>query len=311
VQSNDTNPKADRSNGAVTLRATTDPDGSTGLASGGVESDSGTIGHAKAMATSRHESSGPAIATADAVTEGISFGDVLHIGATEASASATAPIDGKVRLSSHLAVSDVRVVGQEVGFTDKGLTLAGTSTPLPDASPLTDALAKQNVTVRYLESEKTADGIISAGIEVTVSHDVPTLPQPVQVNYVFGRVSATAQAGGATGPGTTSGSTGGTGGSTSTGGANAGTVTPSSSGGATSGGVSTQPSTTGTSSPAGDGQAPVTAPPIGQPQQAASTGSALGYDPAMFYLVLVLGGVLLVGGAQLVRLFGVRVLWSD
>ncbi|MCU1692667.1 MAG: hypothetical protein JWM64_1758, partial [Frankiales bacterium] len=61
------------------------------------------------------------------------------------------------------------------------------------------------------------------------------------------------------------------------------------------------------------GPAPATAEEVGPPGEVVQAGAAreaLTLDPAVFYLALVLGGVLLLGGTQLIRFFGVKVVWS-
>src|SRR5439155_15890184 len=70
-----------------------------------------------------------------------------------------------------------------------GLVLSGSTTPV-SASPLQSVLDGAGIAVRVVRAEKTDDGIVSAGLVVTRSQDLPAAISPATVTYVFGRAAA-------------------------------------------------------------------------------------------------------------------------
>jgi hypothetical protein len=76
-----------------------------------------------------------------------------------------------------------------VALTPAGLVVAGTTTPV-SASPLQPVLDGAGVSVRPLATETTPDGVVSAGLVVTRTQELPTAISPVTVTYTFGRALA-------------------------------------------------------------------------------------------------------------------------
>ena len=76
-----------------------------------------------------------------------------------------------------------------VALTTEGLVVAGTTTPV-SASPLQPVLDGAGISVRSLAVENTPDGVVSAGLVVTRSQELPTAISPVTITYTFGRALA-------------------------------------------------------------------------------------------------------------------------
>jgi hypothetical protein len=306
VRTDSATPKAEKSFGTYLLRSSTDASSTVASAAGKAGADAGAVGVSEAAASSRHAADGTSVATAASRAESIVIGEVLRIGGVVAKAEVTAPLGKKPVRTSELRVSEVRVVGQAVLVTEKGLVLPGTTVPIPRDSGLEKALADQGISVTYLAATETPDGIISAGLRVDQKRRYPELPEPVTVSYTFGRASAFAQGGEGEAAPSAVGVDGAFGRAPSSG--DAGTVGSTESGlPAVGSGAAPLAAATG---PVVDAPAaPVAAPPS-QALVASSSRGALSGDVAYFYLVLVGGGVLLVGGVQLLRLLGVKVLWA-
>ncbi|MCW2607856.1 MAG: hypothetical protein JWO60_2549 [Frankiales bacterium] len=316
-------PDVDKSSGPVVLTAKSGPDKAEAVARSTVSGSPTSIGRVEARATSLHDKKGTATAKAETHLESFSLG-VLRLGAVDSVAQVVATDAGKRTRTSSLEVGGVTVVGQAVGLTEKGLVVAGTTTPLPPDAGLGRALRDQDITVEYVKAEQTPDGVISAGVRVTQLRDVPTLPEPVEVSYLFGRATVGASGGAseatldgvdppadaapAADPGTEDSSA-----APADDAAPAADVPAGDSGSAETPIDAGAPSDVGTPQDTGAAAAPpetADAAPPGDVVQAGAAREALTLDPALFYLVLVLGGVLLLGGASSVRLFGVKVMWS-
>ena len=76
-----------------------------------------------------------------------------------------------------------------VALTPAGLVVAGTTTPV-SASPLQPVLDGAGISVRPLAAEDTPDGVVSAGLVITRTQELPTAISPATVSYTFGRALA-------------------------------------------------------------------------------------------------------------------------
>ncbi|MCW2614454.1 MAG: hypothetical protein JWN08_1448 [Frankiales bacterium] len=318
VRTDSATPAQERTVGPVVLKSVTGASSTTSSAVGGAAvTEAGTIGSSEASARSSHAANGTSVAASASRAGSVVIGDVLRIGGVSATAEVTAPLSGALVRRSALVIGEVRVAGQAVGVTEKGLVLPGTEVALPRDSALAQALAGQGITVEYIALTTTKDGVISAGLLVEQVRSVPGLPEPVTVSYTFGRAAAFAKGGegetsvtdeepvlspvdpsSAAPPGLDAGGT-------------AASEARDSGLLAAGGAVPPLPESAGGVGSA-DTAAPVTAPAEGSTRAVAASSSrgALAADTSYFYLVLVAGGALLVGGVQLLRLFGVRVLWA-
>lgn len=104
------------------------------------------------------------------------------------SAVRRAPGADPVRETS-FAATGLAVEGTAVALTPAGLVVAGTTTPV-SATPLQPVLEAAGLSVRPLAAENTGDGVVSAGLVVTRTQELPTAVSPVTVTYTFGRALA-------------------------------------------------------------------------------------------------------------------------
>lgn len=291
VQSSSAKPEATAEAGVVVLKAKTEPSKSEASATGGVASGGLSTGRTVATAVAEHEpSSGTAVAEATNVAEVINVDGVLRLGAISSKSKVSATPGQEPARETSLQVSHVTIAGQSVGFTDEGFVFAGTNTPIPADNPLAKALADNGIEMTYVASEQSPDGVVSAGLRVTLVRQVPGLPEPVRIVYEFGRVSASAVGGGAS---------------------------PDEPGLAESAAQAVARDSATASGPPSLAQ-PGEASPPADPQQGSALRTvpvgaggeqALIADLGFFYLVIALAGAFVIVGSLLVKLFGVRVLW--
>ena len=83
----------------------------------------------------------------------------------------------------------VSVGGHGVALTSAGLVVAGRTTPV-SASPLQPVLDAAGISIRPVAAETTPDGVVSAGLVVSRTQELPTAISPVTVTYTFGRALA-------------------------------------------------------------------------------------------------------------------------
>jgi hypothetical protein len=287
---------------------------SDAVASAGGSATDSSVAAVKATATSRRAAdSGTVSAEAVSTADGVNLaGGTLRIGAIRATAKVARQPNHQPARSSSLSVDGVSVGGQSVGFNDKGLVIAGTSTPLPDNSPIAQVLAGANISVRYLKAITDPDGVVSPGLVITQRQQVPQGPMLI-VTYVFGRAVAHASViGGAVAAGAAEpiqvGSSGGV--AEPAGLANAN---------ATAAVAGATPGTAGGSAVAATG-APSVAPSSAHVERTAiapagRTSSARvgkgGASTASIYVILIIGAVIALGGGQLLRMMGVRMAWTS
>lgn len=299
--------------GVVRLSATSTATSSTARGvGGGPDDDNVTAGTTRAGTEVVHdEATGEVTAKASTEAEAFSVADVFRIGRVASTATVVDAPNSLPKRETSMQIGEVTIAGQAVKITDSGVSVAGSSTPLPASSPLLAALADQGIEVRYLAAEETPDGVVAPGLEVRVAHPIPTAPSPGVAVYQFGRASASATGGlgtfGAGGDGL---------GDVSVPVVDSPTVDP---GDSTSGVVvddtvaefvpsplDTAPTPDASSTPAAESDERATAPValVTTPQWAKSWTLA-------FYLVIVLSGVAVVGGGQLIRLVAVRMPWTS
>jgi hypothetical protein len=258
-----------------------------------------SVATAESVTDPRTGSSG-AIATSD--TSPLVINDVLRLGQVHSAARAKVGRDGEVVRTSELWIGRTEVAGQVVEITPEGVHAAGQNAPLPQDDPAA-ALKAAGVEVRYLAEEKTARGVLCAGIEVTAQQRVDS--GVVTVRYTFGRAFAAAavedRSGAGDGVGGFEGSVSGVG-SAGTGDSGA-----SPAGGLGVGSAPTAPEV----ADAAPAQAPATAPPpvVAAAGWLASTPGDMGL--AGTYLVMVFGALAMFVGGTLLRLLGVKTRWTS
>lgn len=119
---------------------------------------------------------------------GVTIGPLTLGRVVARSAVRRAPGAGPER-ETDFAATGLMIGDAAVALTPAGLVLAGTTTPV-SASPLQPVLDGAGISVRSLAVETTPDGVVSAGLVVTRSQELPTAISPVTVTYTFGRALA-------------------------------------------------------------------------------------------------------------------------
>jgi hypothetical protein len=279
------------SDGAVELLAKSDQFTSSADGRGGGSSNGESFGNMSGHATASADTSSAVLtAEANSMTESVSIAGVLRIGSTRASAKVIQPPSGDRQRDSSFAADGVSTTGLQVSITPKGIVLPGSTAPVPDTSGASPVLDAAHVSIRYLPAETFDGGVMSAGMIVTAPG--PATQGQGTVTFTFGRALALASSTvGELTPALSTSIGGGTASNAQT------SSAPSSSG--------RLPNTSNptTPSPASGGQPVVSARPSEAPLATLSAVS--------FYLVLVLGAVVAVFAASLLRIFGVRLAWMQ
>ena len=276
---------------------------------------------------------GQAISTATATVEGITEGPVQIIKAVS-SLTVTQDPDGTPKIAQSLSGS-LSVAGVGLTYDNSGFKLANSALPVEATlDKVNTALAQAHFQIEALPAEKRTDpnsgrtSIVLGGLRVSTTNQVPGSPaapaSPATFVFEFARVAVNTvdvKAAGDGGSGVDLGtgfSSGGTDSSTgSAGGAAGGSASSAGSGTASAPGLDA-----GSLSPGSSGAGADSAPPVvsgsgstgsssgggGQPVRTlgALSSDATGHDNQLFYLVLVVGGLLALGAQQLFSRFAIR-----
>lgn len=277
---------------------------SEATATAGLAPAGGQVGQVAATAVSRVDpSKGVATAQAESDAQALAFNDVLRIGRVHSRAIVTVGPDGTVTRSSDLSIADTTVNGQRVAITPQGVVVAGKATALPSADPIAEALEAAGVRVRYLAEDKTANGIIAAGIEVSARQQLPNGVTGV-VRYTLGRAVAGAE------PVAEEPSEARTDLRPVT-----GVEEPGAASGGSEPGGSAAPavgSPDPLAAPSQAAPAPAPAPSVAPPASTALrlVGTPVDIGATGLYLVLAFAGLAMFASGTLLRLLGVRTRWS-
>ena len=172
----------------LSLKAASEELSSAAEASHGGGSSENVVGFSAAKSSVRLDG-GSVVAESMSAVKAVHLGP-LAIGAINAQAKATRGLDGAIKRDSSLDFQAVSIAGQAVGVSTAGLTLAGSALPLPDSSPLLQALDQAGIAVRYVGQLETSDGIVSGGLVVTQTMSPPDGGPPAIVQLSFGRAVA-------------------------------------------------------------------------------------------------------------------------
>jgi len=114
-------------------------------------------------------------AVADNDVDAVTVAGTLRIGNVHSHAEARLGPTGAPTLSGSMQVEGVSILGQQVAVTDKGLVVAGTTVPLPDGSPLRQALDSAGIDLLYLAAEQdpAKGAIVAPGLQITVTTPLP------------------------------------------------------------------------------------------------------------------------------------------
>jgi hypothetical protein len=178
------------SNPGYDLLAHSEDSSSTATASHGGASGDNAVFNGVATSSATRDESGSVKAGSRSDTKAISIGDVLKVANATATASVVrAPGADPVR-TADFAATGVSIAGQAVGLSEKGFTLAGTNTALPDSSPLRKALSERGITVTYLARSDTPEGVISPGLMITQTSTAPDGGPAMVAQVVLGQAVA-------------------------------------------------------------------------------------------------------------------------
>jgi hypothetical protein len=156
---------------------------------GGAQGDSEVFFAEAASTVDYTPATGAVQAQSRAVARQIDIGGVLKIGSMDTSAKVSQVPGQEAVRESTFRVDFVSVAGQAVGLSAKGLTLAGSNAPLPDGSPMAQALKSANITVQYLQAANQPGEVTSPGLLITQRFPVPQGPEMIST-LVLGRAVA-------------------------------------------------------------------------------------------------------------------------
>jgi hypothetical protein len=296
-------PKAVVDVGPLHMAARSDQYSSAAESSGGGGSGDNAIGRfATAASTTVDQATAKVVSKAESTTEAATFGGVLSIGRVHALANVTRPATGKSTTTSALEIDGLTAAGTTIGVTSKGFVLPGSTAPVPDTNALAPVLDAAGISLQYVQSQPITNGIVSAGLAITVRTSSAT------ITYILGRVRALASSSvaespalpvdtGVAAPATSAG------GSTEAAAPSAAPAASTAAGGLTGGTVASPTAV---------------APVIAAPPTRQTAGLAVSrsvptstVSTTSFYLVLVIGALVGLVGAVLVRIFGVRLVWTS
>ena len=132
---------------------------------------------------------GAVAASSQAAARQVDVGGVLKIGTMNTSAKVTQVPGQEAVQESTFRVDFVSIAGQAVGLSAKGFTVAGTNNPLPDGSPMMQALKSANISVEYLQAVNQPGEVTSPGLVITQRFPVPQGPEMVST-LILGRAVA-------------------------------------------------------------------------------------------------------------------------
>lgn len=139
---------------------------------------------------------GTVTALSETITEGLSFEDGLLRIASVRSKSVTTLTPGSVKpvTKSELDIDGASVAGQRVGITTGGIVLGSQTIPVPVAEvtkALNEALKSAGLSVRLVEGAPIAGGRTADALEVRSEHTVPVPGEPKgYLTYRFGGASS-------------------------------------------------------------------------------------------------------------------------
>jgi hypothetical protein len=323
-------PTDDESQGGYQLTTSASPDDAKGAANLGVQPSGSGNSTFFASAETTANGDGSVSLSAAAGMDLLSFGQLFDLGNVSSSLAMTQQVNGQPTVTSKTDLGSVTLLGQASGLLGNGVGVQGINTPI-ELSPenigtLNTVLSKAGVQLTYLpetftytdgtsstgtspESGKTLQAVDSGALRVTVGQTVPSQGLTT-VTYTLGRVYLSTSDTPGIGPITgnsgaviSTGNTGNTGtGASTTIVSNPSSLAPTGSSGAGAGSIPSSGST-------GTAGAPATTPPQSL-AEAPVYSLELGPSAWSFYLILVLGALIVLLGSQAVRYFSVRLALS-
>ena len=167
------------------LSASSTQDASTGQAFAGVPGVMQSVrGHASISQASDETVTASSAGEAAAVTIG-----PLSIARVSSSAAVTLLPDGTLKRESKFELSGATVSGVGVTLTPDGLKTPAGAVPLPSNAELESALSAAGLHVTYIKMEETADGVVSAGLQITKQQEAGA-QGTASVSLILGQASA-------------------------------------------------------------------------------------------------------------------------
>lgn len=193
VSRNGSPPRASKNGPGLTLEASSGDSGSAGKAvAGALSSPDNTIAASVASGAVTCDDNTTLKAVGDNVASGIDIGGVLRIASVASHAEATVDHAGQRHIDGTMVINGATVAGQPVSITDKGVVLAGGTSPLAK-DPVTPALQAAGISVKYVELTKDdADGqVLAPGLQITVTKAIAGVGSgPVTTTFSIGRAIA-------------------------------------------------------------------------------------------------------------------------
>jgi hypothetical protein len=273
----------------VALRANSDESTSVARAETGGSSDASSVARSVADSTSSLDrSSGKLTVEATSSAEVITVKGLLRIGRVQGRATATLVPGGQVQRNSQIIASDVTVAGQSAQITEQGIVLDGAATALPVGGQV-DVLRNAGISAHLVAPRETDDGVVSGALEITIAAQGPT--GPTTQYYTFGWAAARVSLRSDTPPSSD--------------------AIPSIAASPADTGPTPLPVSSGTPTPASVGHGAESALPASTSVSRPSRVAFPLADTVSFYLAIVLAALVVLGAAQLVRIMGVRTLWTS
>ena len=189
VNASSTQPQGKLSQPGYALEATAAPGDASASAQSGQAGADAVVGHALSTAHTwldRNTYRAEAVNSADLFRIG-----PLRLAGLLSTAAASVPATGGTpTLTSHLEVAAASVGDVPVTFTPQGVTLAGSSVPLPKDNPITGGLAKAGLSVDYLAASTTPDTVVSPALRIRAVQTFPGIDKQLQVTYLIGSAVA-------------------------------------------------------------------------------------------------------------------------
>jgi hypothetical protein len=317
-------PTDSETQGGYQIASSASPNDAKGTVSLGAQPSGASHSTFFASAETTANSDGSVTVSASAGIDAVDLGQLLDLGDVGSSISMTQQASQQPKVTSETSLGTVTLLGEASGLVPSGLNVLGVNAPIDLNSEvigaLDTALAGAGVKLTYLPEtftytdgtsstgttpldSKTLEGVDSGALQVSVTQNLPS-QGPTSVILTLGRVyvSTTDSPGLAAGTGNTGavGNTGSAPASVATAPAvptgNTGTVTAP----ASAAPVIPAPSTPAATS------TPTTQAPASSPAFALDRGPPV----QSVYLVLVLGALIVLLGAQAVRYLAVRLALS-
>jgi hypothetical protein len=319
-------PNNTQTQGGYQIASTASANSAKGAVSLGVQPSGSPNATFFASAQTSANGDGSVSVNASAGMDALDFGQLFDLGNVSSTLSMTQQANQPPTVTSQTSLGTITLLGQGSGLNATGLSALGEGTPIDINSAVLGALntllAGEGVTFTYVpetftytdgststgstpETGKTLQAIDSGALQVVVTQNLPS-QGPTSVSMTLGRVYAsttdTPGIGPTTGNSGTVGNTGNTGSATTT---PATSAPPLGNTGAAVGSALPATSTPSSSPPTA-----AATPPSSTLQTAPAFAVEEGPPAQSLYLVLVLGALAMLFGAQAIRYLAVRLALS-